>query len=417
MIEVKNITKKYGNFFAVNDISFEVKDNEIVGFLGPNGAGKSTTMNMITGYIEPTEGKIFVNGKEISKEPNKVKRQIGYMPENTPLYQELTVREFVNYMADLKRVKRKEKKEKVDKVLEQTGLKEVEKKQIRKLSRGYKQRVSLAGALIGDPEVLILDEPTVGLDPKQITEIRELIKKLGKKHTVILSSHILSEVSQICEKVIIINKGKILAVDTPENLEEQFKEENSIYVTVEDKKNNIKKVCEKIKGFKERKLIKENSDGTKQYILTSSKKVDLRKEVFDLFPKNNINILELKTTEITLEDAFLKLINSKEKEMKEKEEKEKQERAKKEEELNKLPKKERKQAIKQDKKEIKRKEKEEFDKQWEENKRIKKEEKEKKKNAKASKKETTKNNNKQKVTEKRTPKKEKEENKSKGGKK
>ena len=380
MIEVKNITKKYGNFFAVNDISFEVKDNEIVGFLGPNGAGKSTTMNMITGYIEPTEGKIFVNGKEISKEPNKVKRQIGYMPENTPLYQELTVREFVNYMADLKRVKRKEKKEKVDKVLEQTGLKEVEKKQIRKLSRGYKQRVSLAGALIGDPEVLILDEPTVGLDPKQITEIRELIKKLGKKHTVILSSHILSEVSQICEKVIIINKGKILAVDTPENLEEQFKEENSIYVTVEDKKNNIKKVCEKIKGFKERKLIKENSDGTKQYILTSSKKVDLRKEVFDLFPKNNINILELKTTEITLEDAFLKLINAKEKEMKEKEEKEKQEKAKKEEELNKLPKKERKQAIKQDKKEIKRKEKEEFDKQWEENKRIKKEEKEKEEN-------------------------------------
>ena len=417
MIEVKNITKKYGNFFAVNDISFEVKDNEIVGFLGPNGAGKSTTMNMITGYIEPTEGKIFVNGKEISKEPNKVKRQIGYMPENTPLYQELTVREFVNYMADLKRVKRKEKKEKVDKVLEQTGLKEVEKKQIRKLSRGYKQRVSLAGALIGNPEVLILDEPTVGLDPKQITEIRELIKKLGKKHTVILSSHILSEVSQICEKVIIINKGKIVAVDTPENLEEQFKEENSIYVTVEDKKNNIKKVCEKIRGFKERKLIKENSDGTKQYILTSSKKVDLRKEVFDLFPKNNINILELKTTEITLEDAFLKHINAKEKEMKEKEEKEKQEKAKKEEELNKLPKKERKQAIKQDKKEIKRKEKEEFDKQWEENKRIKKEEKEKKKNAKASKKETTKNNNKQKVTEKKTPKKEKEENKSKGGKK
>ena len=417
MIEVKNITKKYGNFFAVNDISFEVKDNEIVGFLGPNGAGKSTTMNMITGYIEPTEGKIFVNGKEISKEPNKVKRQIGYMPENTPLYQELTVREFVNYIADLKRVKRKEKKEKVDKVLEQTGLKEVEKKQIRKLSRGYKQRVSLAGALIGDPEVLILDEPTVGLDPKQITEIRELIKKLGKKHTVILSSHILSEVSQICEKVIIINKGKILAVDTPENLEEQFKEENSIYVTVEDKKNNIKKVCEKIKGFKERKLIKENSDGTKQYILTSSKKVDLRKEVFDLFPKNNINILKIKKKKITLEDAFLKLINAKEKEMKEKEEKEKQEKAKKEEELNKLPKKERKQAIKQDKKEIKRKEKEEFDKQWEENKRIKKEEKEKKKNAKASKKETTKNNNKQKVTEKRTPKKEKEENKSKGGKK
>ena len=323
MIEVKNITKKYGNFLAVDNISFEVKDNEIVGFLGPNGAGKSTTMNMITGYIEPTKGKIFVNGYEISKEPNKVKKQIGYMPEGTPLYQELTVREFINYMASLKRVKRKERKEKVDKVLEQTGLTEVAKKQIRKLSRGYKQRVSLAGALIGDPEVLILDEPTVGLDPKQITEIRELIKKLGKKHTVILSSHILSEVSQICEKVIIINKGKILAVDTPEHLEEQFKEENSIYVTVEDKKNKIATVCKKINNFKESKLIKTNSDGSKQYLLTSEKNVDLRKEVFDLFPKNNINILELKKTEVTLEDAFLKLINSKEKEMKAKEEKEK----------------------------------------------------------------------------------------------
>ena len=323
MIEVKNITKKYGNFLAVDNISFEVKDNEIVGFLGPNGAGKSTTMNMITGYIEPTKGKIFVNGYEISKEPNKVKKQIGYMPEGTPLYQELTVREFINYMASLKRVKRKERKEKVDKVLEQTGLTEVAKKQIRKLSRGYKQRVSLAGALIGDPEVLILDEPTVGLDPKQITEIRELIKKLGKKHTVILSSHILSEVSQICEKVIIINKGKILAVDTPEHLEEQFKEENSIYVTVEDKKNKIATVCKKINNFKESKLIKTNSDGSKQYLLTSEKNVDLRKEVFDLFPKNNINILELKKTEVKLEDAFLKLINSKEKEMKAKEEKEK----------------------------------------------------------------------------------------------
>ncbi len=390
MIEVKNITKKYGNFLAVDNISFEVKDNEIVGFLGPNGAGKSTTMNMITGYIEPTKGKIFVNGYEISKEPNKVKKQIGYMPEGTPLYQELTVREFINYMASLKRVKRKERKEKVDKVLEQTGLKEVEKKQIRKLSRGYKQRVSLAGALIGDPEVLILDEPTVGLDPKQITEIRELIKKLGKKHTVILSSHILSEVSQICEKVIIINKGKILAVDTPEHLEEQFKEENSIYVTVEDKKNKIATVCKKINNFKESKLIKTNSDGSKQYLLTSEKNVDLRKEVFDLFPKNNINILELKKTEVTLEDAFLKLINSKEKEMKAKEEKEKKEKAKLEEKLNNMSKDERKKEVKRIKKEEKQKAKEEFDKQWKEDIEKAKEEKEKRKKLKEKNKENNK---------------------------
>ena len=216
MIEVKNITKKYGNNTAVDNIKFEVKDGEVVGFLGPNGAGKSTTMNMITGFIEPTQGKIIVNGNDISKKPKKAKRQIGYMPENVPLYYELTVKEFVTYMAELKFVKRKDRKEEVQRVLKETGLEEVQKKLIRNLSRGYKQRVSMAGALVGNPDVIILDVPTVGLDPKQITEIRNLIKELGKKHTVILSTHILSEVSQICERVVIINKGKIIAVDTPE---------------------------------------------------------------------------------------------------------------------------------------------------------------------------------------------------------
>ena len=316
MIEVKHVTKKYGNFTAVDDINFTIKDNEIVGFLGPNGAGKSTTMNMITGFIEPTNGKIIVNDYDISKEPKKVKRQIGYMPESTPLYYDLTVREFVNYMADLKYVKRKEKKEKVDKVLKEVGLINVEKKLIKNLSRGYKQRVSLAGALIGDPKVLILDEPTVSLDPKQITEIRDLIRKLGKNHTVILSSHILSEVSQICEKVIIINKGKVLAVDTPSHLEEEFEEENSIYVTVEDKDNKINEVANKIKNLKNIEFIKDKNDGTKQYQLTADKSTDLRKEIFNLFPKNDINILELKKSEVTLEDAFLKLISQKEKEEK-----------------------------------------------------------------------------------------------------
>lgn len=375
MIQVEKITKKYGSFLAVDNISFEIKDNEVVGFLGPNGAGKSTTMNMITGYIEPTEGKILVNGREISKEPNKVKKQIGYMPENVPLYQELTVREFVNYMADLKKIKRKEKREKVDKILEEVGLTNVQKKLIRSLSRGYKQRVSLAGALIGNPEVLILDEPTVGLDPKQITEIRELIKKLGKSHTVILSSHILSEVSQICSKVIIINKGKILAVDTPKNLEKEFEEENSIYVTVEDEKNKIKTVIKEMKDLKESKLIKENSDGTKQYVLTANKDVDLRKSLFDTLPKNDINILELKKLEVTLEDAFLKLINNKEKEIKDKEKEEKAKKEKREKELSKMTEEERKEAIKQEKKEEKQRKKEEFDKQWEEDRQREKEEK------------------------------------------
>ena len=376
MIEVKHVTKKYGNFTAVDDISFTIKDNEVVGFLGPNGAGKSTTMNMITGYIEPTSGKIIVNDYDISKDPKKVKRQIGYMPESTPLYNDLTVREFVNYMADLKYVKRKEKKERVDKVLKDVGLTDVQKKLIRNLSRGYKQRVSMAGALIGDPKVLILDEPTVGLDPKQITEIRDLIRKLGKNHTVILSSHILSEVSQICEKVIIINKGKLLAVDTPSNLEEKFEDDNRIYVTVEDEKNKINKVAKKIKNLKSIEFIKDKNDGTKEYELIADKSTDLRKGIFNLFPKNDINILELKKTEITLEDAFLKLISQKETEIEEKKKKEEEKKAKREEELNKMSKKDRKEAIKQDKKEQRQKEKDEFNKQWEENKKREKEEKE-----------------------------------------
>ena len=180
MIEVKNVTKKYGSITAVNNISFDVKDGEVVGFLGPNGAGKSTTMNMLTGYIEPTQGQIIINGIDILKKPRKAKREVGYMPENVPLYYELTAKEFVTYMAELKMVKKSERKEQVEIVLKETGLEEVKNKLIRNLSRGYKQRVSMAGALVGNPDVIILDEPTVGLDPKQITEIRSLIKELGK---------------------------------------------------------------------------------------------------------------------------------------------------------------------------------------------------------------------------------------------
>ncbi len=316
MIEVKNVTKKYGNMTAVDSISFQVKDGEVVGFLGPNGAGKSTTMNMITGFIEPTEGQIIVNGKDISKKPKQAKKEIGYMPENVPLYHELTVREFVSYMAELKLVKRKDRKEQVEKVLKETGLEEVQKKLIRNLSRGYKQRVSLAGALVGNPDVIILDEPTVGLDPKQITEIRSLIKELGKKHTVILSTHILSEVSQICEKVVIINKGKIVAIDTPENLEKRTKEKNGISVTVEDPKDKMKDLKTKIPEIQTIEMLKDNEDGTKQFIITSSEKVDLRKKLFEVLPKEEITIFELKKTETTLEDAFIKLIDTKKEEKK-----------------------------------------------------------------------------------------------------
>lgn len=320
MIEVKNVTKKYPNIKAVDNINFTIKDGEVVGFLGPNGAGKTTTMNMITGFIEPTEGQIIINGFDIVKKSKKAKKQIGYMPEGVPLYTELTAREFVNYMAELKDVKAKERKEAVEKAIEETGLKDVQNKLIKNLSRGYKQRVSMAGALVGNPEVIILDEPTVGLDPKQITEIRSLIKELGKKHTVILSSHILSEVSQICERVIIINHGKIVAIDTPENLENKTKEKNTILITVEDKNEKMKNLKEEVKEIEEIKLVKDNEDGTKQYAVTSADKVDLRKKIFEILPKQDITIFELKKDESTLEDAFIKLIDSDKKENTNKEE-------------------------------------------------------------------------------------------------
>ena len=310
MIQVENITKKYGSFTAVNDISFEIEDGEIVGFLGPNGAGKSTTMNMITGFIEPTSGKIIIDGYNISKKPKKAKRQIGYMPEGVPLYTDLTVKEFVTYMAELKGVPKKERKEKVEKALEDTGLIDVKNKLTRNLSRGYKQRVSMAGALVSNPKVIILDEPTVGLDPKQVTEIRALIKNLGKEHTVILSSHILSEVSQICNRVIIINKGKIIAIDTPENLEKKVVRDNIVYVTVEDPENKMDSVKDKLENVQEIKLIEENEDKTKKYKITADDGVDLRKNIFDTFAKEEITIFEMKKSDVTLEDAFMQLINS-----------------------------------------------------------------------------------------------------------
>lgn len=266
-------------------------------------------MNMITGFIEPTEGEILVEGYDISKRPKKAKSQIGYMPEGVPLYSDLTVKEFVNYMAELKRVDRKVRKERVEKIIEQTGLKNVENKLTRNLSRGYKQRVSMAGALVGNPKVIILDEPTVGLDPKQVTEIRTLIKNLGKKHTVILSSHILSEVSQICNRVIIINKGKIVAIDTPENLENKVAQNNVVYVTVEDPGNKMDSIKEKLNNIKDIQFVVENEDKTKKYIIKGERDIDLRKEIFETLSKEGITIFEMKKADATLEDAFMKLIN------------------------------------------------------------------------------------------------------------
>lgn len=313
MIKVKNVTKKYGKYTAVDNISFEIGEGEIIGLLGPNGAGKSTTMNMITGYIEPTEGQIIVDGFSMDKKPQKAKKEIGYMPEGVPLYTDMTVKEFVTYMAEIKKVDKKTRKEKVQKIIEQTGLKPVENKLTKNLSRGYKQRVSMAGALVGEPKILILDEPTVGLDPKQITEIRNLIKELGKTHTIILSSHILSEVSQICNKVIIINKGKIIAVDTPENLERKVSNNNSVYLTVEDPENKIETIKDKIADIKRIKFIQENEDKTKQYMVEAAGDVELRKILFNELSKENITIFEMKKGDATLEDAFMKLIEGGEK--------------------------------------------------------------------------------------------------------
>ena len=325
MIQVENITKKYGSFTAVNNINFEIEEGEIVGFLGPNGAGKSTTMNMITGFIEPTSGRIIVDGYDISKKPKKAKKQIGYMPEGVPLYNDLTVKEFVTYMAEIKGVERKEKKNKVQQVLEQTGLTEVQNKLTKNLSRGYKQRVSMAGALVRDPKVIILDEPTVGLDPKQVTEIRALIKQLGKDHTVILSSHILSEVSQICNRVMIINKGEIIAIDSPENLEKKVIKDNSIYVTVEDLDGKMETIKEKLENVQEIKLITENDDKTKKYMITAENDVDLRKNIFETFAKEGITIFEMKKADATLEDAFMQLIDTEKEEIKNIEETSKEE--------------------------------------------------------------------------------------------
>ena len=264
---------------------------------------------MITGFIEPTEGEIIVDGFNIDECPKKVKSQIGYMPEGTPLYSDLTVREFINYMADLKLVARKDKKEAVDKAIKDTGLEKVQHNLTRNLSRGYRQRVSMAGAIVGNPKILILDEPTVGLDPKQVIEIRELIKSFRKDHTVLISSHILTEVSQICERVIIIDKGEIVAVDTPEHLESQTSEKFVLEVTVDDMNSEFEDVKDDIKEISTIKLVKENEDGSKKYIIESNKD-DIRKELFAICAKKEIVILEMKKSEASLEDAFIKLVEN-----------------------------------------------------------------------------------------------------------
>lgn len=250
MIEVSNLTKKYGKHEAVKDLSFHVEKGQIYGFLGPNGAGKSTTMNVITGYLCATEGTVTVNGYDTFKEPEKAKAQIGYLPELPPLYPDMTVTEYLKFVAELKKIAKSERKTMIDEAMELTGITDVSSRLIKNLSKGYKQRVGLAQAILGYPEVIILDEPTVGLDPKQIIEIRDLIKKLGEKHTVILSSHILSEVSAVCDQIMIMSHGQLVANDTPDNLANLLSENHSSELHIKGTPEQLEKVRQTIEDAK-----------------------------------------------------------------------------------------------------------------------------------------------------------------------
>lgn len=309
MIEVKNVTKRYGQTLAVDDISFNVDKGEIVGFLGPNAAGKTTTMRIITSFMPPTAGKVSVGGYDVFDDAMEVKKRIGYLPENPPLYHEMKVSDYLHFVAAIKGVNKKDIPKQVDRVIEQTSLGEMRDRIIRKLSKGFRQRVGLAQALIHDPDVLILDEPTVGLDPKQIIEVRELIKNLAHEHTIILSTHILPEVSMTCERVVIINRGRIVAEDTPDNLTSSLKSGETLQLQVEGSFDDIKPKLETISGVAAVSL--DNSITAAGKVcgirLESSPGTDVRKEVASTIVQNNWGLLELHQVSLTLEDIFLEL--------------------------------------------------------------------------------------------------------------
>lgn len=307
MIEVKDLVKKYGSHLAVDGLNFKVEKGQIYGFLGPNGAGKSTTMNMITGYLASTSGTITIDGHDILKEPEEAKKRIGYLPELPPLYPDMTVSEYLKFVSELKKIKKTERQKMIDEVMEMTRITEVKDRLIRNLSKGYKQRVGLAQAILGYPEVIILDEPTVGLDPKQIIEIRDLIKSLSKKHTVILSSHILSEVSAICDHILIISKGKLVASDTPDHLSKLMSGTNSLALTV---KTDLEKAHQLFKDFKEIKNIEIHDStisGAQDMILQMEGTEDIREAIFYHCAEEKCPILQMKQNNMSLEDVFLEL--------------------------------------------------------------------------------------------------------------
>lgn len=314
MIEVSNLVKRYGDHTAVDHLSFQIEKGKIYGFLGPNGAGKSTTTNMITGYIASTEGTVTIDGHDILDEPEKAKKCIGYLPEQPPLYFDMTVLEYMKFVADLKKIPKDKKKAMIEEVMDMVKITDMKNRLIKNLSKGYRQRVGLAQAILGYPEVIILDEPTVGLDPKQIIEIRDLIKSLKKKHTVILSSHILSEVSAVCDYVLIISHGKLVASDTPDNLGKLAAGSNNLNLLVKGEKSRIRQLLEEISGVKEISIEKKSEQEGWNVTVSTEENTDIREEVFFKMAENQYPILEMQSQKISLEEIFLELTEDNKKE-------------------------------------------------------------------------------------------------------
>src|SRR3990172_4813950 len=308
MIEVEGLTKYYGLLPAVKDISFQVERGEILGFLGPNGAGKTTTMRILTCFIPPTSGQVRVAGYDIYKHPLEVRRRIGYLPENVPLYNDMTVTSYLFFVAEIKGIKRRERQRRVEETIRDCGIAEVRNRLIGKLSKGYRQRVGIAQALLSDPEVLILDEPTIGLDPKQIIEIRSLIKGLGGRRTVILSTHILPEVSMTCQRVIIINEGRLVAVDTPQNLTAQLQRSQQFIVRIGGPEKEVLSEVGKINSVSRVAVKESESNGINSYLVEFKKDSDGGKDIPPVIVRKNWALYEMRPIGMSLEDIFIKLV-------------------------------------------------------------------------------------------------------------
>lgn len=308
MIEVKNLTKYYGPVMAVEDVSFSVKKGEILGLLGPNAAGKTTTMRILTCFLSPTRGEARVAGFDVSKEPLEVRRKIGYLPENAPLYLDMRVSGYLEFMAQIKGIEPAKRKKSIAEVMENCGIANVSSRIMGHLSKGYRQRVCLAQALLNQPQVLILDEPTLGLDPKQIIEIRELIKKLAGKRTVILSTHILPEVSMTCQRVVIINEGRVVAEDTPQNLARALEKSNQILLEIEGPSSEVASELAKIPGVLRVNLKDSLSQNMHLYLVESEKDIDIRRELSSKIVHKDWGLLEIRPVSMNLEDVFVKLV-------------------------------------------------------------------------------------------------------------